>query len=390
MTHEQRERIAAILIDRGLTFAPLQDDMIDHIGCDVELLMDSGKSFEEALHETLDDIPGDHFVAVQREVLIGIDKRFAASKWLSYLTIAALLLGVFFKVFHLQFSDEILIASFILIGSTLLRGSFFGASMKGKPKGTTLLLFTLSGLIILLTGYAFRILHLSGADTIITVAGAVNVVALLINTYTFFQFPPGRETMLTFLHEKYTPDVERFLLILLFFITAIKIVGVVMVFHLPFTTVILLIVIFGGGLHLITMAWSILQQQVIFKRPIFLVSLVITSISLPLPFLGEILPWEIRIVSVTAFVLVSAFLAHSMQQQAATFFSTTLTGFPSLLFLMWAMLRLGVLPLDFSHYLFNLPVLILMVVGLLISEKHGTIRSFMIIALAGYLLEYQL
>jgi hypothetical protein len=390
MTSDQRDTIQAILVDRGLTFTPLQDEMIDHIGCDVELLMNSGRSFEEALQRTLEEIPAEHFSTVQRDVLVGIDERLAAFKGLSYLTIGSLLLAFLFKVLHLQFSDEIFIISFILIGATLLRGSFFGSSVTAKPKGITRLLFTLLGLIIFLTGYAFKILHLSGAETIIIVGSAVNVAALIINTYAFFRYPPGKETMLTFLHEKYTPSIERFLLILLFFITAVKIVSISTGFHVPVASVILLIIIFGAGLHFITMTWGILQQQVQFKRQIFLVGMVMTSVCLPLPFLGEILPSEIRVVSVTAFMVVSALLAFSMQQQTANVFSPILAGFVPLLFLTWAMLKLGVLPVGFERYLFNLPMLTSMVAGLLLSKKHDTMRSFMIISLAGFLIEYSL
>jgi hypothetical protein len=364
--------------------------MIDHIGCDVEPLMNSGLSFEEALQKTLGEIPGEHFSAVQRDVLVGIDKRFASFKWLSYLTIASLLLAFLFKVLHLQFSDEIFIISFLLIGATLLRGCFFGSSVTGRPKGITRLLFTLSGLIILLAGYAFKILHLPGAETIIIAGGTVNVGAFVINTYAFFRYPPGKETMLTFLHEKYTPGIERFLLILLFFITAVKMASMATGFHVPVTPVILLIVIFGSGLHFMAMTWSILQQQVQFKSTIFLVGLVIASICLPLPFLGEILSWEVRVVSVTAFMVTSALLALGMQQQGANVFSPILAAFVPLLFLTWAMLKLGVLPIGFHRYLFNLPVLTLMVAGLLLSKKHDTMRSFMIISLAGYLIEYSL
>jgi hypothetical protein len=390
MTSDQRNTIQAILADRGLTFTPLQEEMIDHIGCDVEQLMSSGTSFEEALQRTLDGIPAEHFSAVQRDVLVGIDKRFAAFKWFSYLTIAALLLAFFFKVLHLQFSDEIFIASFILIGASVVRASFFGSSVKGKPQGITRLLIMLSGLIILLTGYAFKILHLLGAEAIIIVGGTVNVAALLINTYAFFRYPPGKETMLTFLHEKYTPGIERFLLILLFFVTAVKVVSITTGFQASVAAFILLIVIFGAGLHFITMTGGILQQQVQFKRPVFLVGMAIASVCLPLPFLGEILPWEIRVVCVTAFMVASAFLAHNMQQQRANVFSPILAVFVSLLFLTWAMLKLDILPVGFYHYMFNLPVLTLMVAGLLSSKKHDTMRSFMIISLAGYLIEYSL
>jgi hypothetical protein len=138
------------------------------------------------------------------------------------------------------------------------------------------------------------------------------------------------------------------------------------------------------------MTWSILQQQVQFKSTIFLVGLVIASICLPLPFLGEILSWEVRVVSVTAFMVTSALLALGMQQQGANVFSPILAAFVPLLFLTWAMLKLGVLPIGFHRYLFNLPVLTLMVAGLLLSKKHDTMRSFMIISLAGYLIEYSL
>jgi hypothetical protein len=390
MTNEQSNKIQAILVERGMTFKPLQDEMIDHIGCDVEKLMDAGASFDDALHQTMGEIPADHFATIQRDTLLVIDKRFVASQWLSYLTIGSLFLALLFKILHLQFSGELLILSFILMAIALLTGSFSGVSVTREKKGIGRVMAMVAGVIILQLGYAFKILHLPGAESIILAAIAVTVGALLTNTYKVYQHAPGKETMLTFLHEKYTPNIERFLLVLLFAMTAVKIITITTSFQVSAGPIILLIIILGGGLQFIALTWRILEQQVIFKKPVFFVGIAIASLCLALPFLGEILRFEIRVVSVTAFALISAWLAFRMQQHSTNAVSFVMAILVPIVFIVWATVKLQLLPGEFNRYVFNLPVLALLVAGLVVSKKHDTMRSYMTVSISGYLIEYTL
>ena len=194
--------------------------------------------------------------------------------------------------------------------------------------------------------------------------------------------------MLSFLHEKYTSNIERFLLILLSVMITAKIISITTNFTIPGAPIILLVIIFGAGLQFIALSWRILEQQVLFKRTVFLVGIGITSFCLVLPFLGEIVPWEIRVISVTLFTLASAWIAFRMKQHSANVFSSMMVVIVPILFIIWATLKSQLLPAEFYKYIFNLPVLGLLTAGILFSKKHDTIKSYMIISLGGYLIEY--
>lgn len=388
MTNEQRNEIQSLLNERGLTFKPLQEEMIDHIACDVEQRMASGVSFREALKEAMTEVSPVQFATLQRDALIVIDKRFAASQWLSYSAMGILFAAFLFKVLHLQFSNELLVLSFVLMATALVAGSFSGNSFHRKKNDVIRIAFTLAGIVILQLGYAFKILHLPGADNIIIAATVVTVVTFLSNAYSVYRQTPGKETMLSFLHEKYTPSIERFLLILVSAMAVFTAVSITTDLYVPSVRVILLIVVYGAGIQFIAMTWRIVELNANFKKGIFLFGIAIASVCILLPFLGNILPFELRVILILMFTIVSSALAFSMQQGGTDIRPFLMVIVVPVVFFVWAFVKLTFLPQYFNHYIFNLPVLIVMCGALFLTGRHEILRSYMIISLGGYLIEY--
>jgi len=388
MTNEQRNEIQSLLNERGLTLKPLQEEMIDHIACDVEQRMEKGLSFREALREALNEVSPMHFSSLQRDALLVIDKRFAVSQWLSYSAMGALLSAFLFRVFHLQFSEALFTLSFILLATALFAGSLSGNSFYRKKNEMSRVMFTLAGIVILQFGYAFKILHLPGADTIIVAAIVVTIVTFLSNAYTVHRQAAGKETMLSFLHEKYTPSIERFLLILISVMAIFKTISIVTDFYVPSLQIVLLIVVYGAGVQFIAMTWRIVELNANYKKELFLFGMAIASICLVLPFLGNILPLNLRVLLILLFTLVSSALAFSMQQGNRNVLSFFIITFVSLVFFVWAMVKFTILPPHVNRYIFNLPVFALMCAALALTRRHDTMRSYMIISLSGYLIEY--
>lgn len=388
MTNEQRKEIQALLDERGLTFKPLQEEMIDHIACDVEQRMGKGVLFRDALRDAMSEVSPAHFLTLQRDTLLVIDKRFAASQWLSYSAMGALLAAFIFRVFHLQFSEALFILSFVFIATALITGSFSGSSFYKKESGISRVMFTLAGVVVLQLGYAFKILHLPGADNIIIVSTILTIITFLSNAYVVYRQLPGKETMLSFLHEKYTPSIERFLLILIGVMTAFKIVSVTTDYQIPSIQIILLIVIYGAGIQFIAMTWRIVESNADFKKGIFLFGMAVASVCIILPFLGSMLPFEVRVVLILLFTLVSSWLALSMQQNGTDVLSVLTVVIVSLVFITWALIKLAILPAHFNKFVFNIPVVILLGGSLAVARKHGTLRAYMMISLSGYLIEY--
>lgn len=261
INEEQRSIIKELLILQGLTFEPLQEEMIDHICCDIEVRITNGYSFDEALRSTMSDIQDDHFRTIQKHTMDTINKRFTLSQWLSYPALGFLLCSLIFKILHLQFTDELLLLSFVLIAASLLVSSVSGIYLNREKNGALRVLAVIIGVVILLIGYTFKILHLPGADPIVILAVTVLIGSLLVNTLFVYLNASRGGNLLTFLHEKYTPGIERFLLFLLLPITLYKIIVILSGGDYFVGGLILLIVIFGAGFQFIALTWRSIDRK---------------------------------------------------------------------------------------------------------------------------------
>ena len=196
MTDAQRNGIRERLIQAGLTFRPLQEEMLDHICCDVEERMNAGLRFEDALNETLQDLPPDHFRTIQNDTMETINKRFVLSRALSYAGLATLFISLSFKVLHLQYSGELLIVSFALIAAALVSGSVSGIYFNRGKRGAVTMLAIVGGTIVVLIGYAFRILHLPGGVVIVNAGMVVLALSALFNTFHVYHHATGEDNLL--------------------------------------------------------------------------------------------------------------------------------------------------------------------------------------------------
>lgn len=383
----QRNTIKELLVLQGLTFKPLQEEMLDHMCCDVEEKMANGASFEEALQTTLSDIPNDHFITIQKHTMDTINKRFTLSKWLSYSAIGFLLCSLIFKILHLQFTDALLLLSFVLIAVSLLTNSVSGIYMNREKRGAINVLAVIIGVVTLLIGYTFKILHLPGADQIIILAVTTLIVSLFVNTWFVYKNASGEGNLLSYLHEKYTPGIERFLLYLLLPVTLYKIVIMLSGEYNFVGGLILLIVIFGAGLQFIALTWRGMESNIVHRTRYKLTGTIISFMCLVLVFLGTVLPLELRIVMILLYSSVTAWLAFKLEQPE-TISLLLLTCFVPLLFFGWAMVKLELAPPELNGFIFNLPVLLVLIVGLFLCRKNDTMRTYMIVSLSSYVFEY--
>ncbi|HYG20255.1 MAG TPA: hypothetical protein VD816_15060 [Ohtaekwangia sp.] len=388
LTQAQREELRAFLVRQGLSFKPLQDEMFDHMSCDLEDRMSDGSSFHDAWHQSVAALPDNHFQNIQQDVMETINKQFTVSKGLSFAALGLLLISVVFKVLHLQFSGELLLVSFGLMAVALLTTSLSGISLNREKKGTIGLLAVVFGIIILMAGFSFKILHLPGADVFVITAVIVLIASLLANTLYVYQHASGKGNLLTFLHEKYTPGIERFLLLLLIPLAVYKMFTLVTGSSNFVGGLILLVVIYGAGLQLIAMSWRIMEKQPTKRNSTILIATIISFVCMTLPYLGPLLPVEARIAIIVVFNITASWLACNLDAGPRKVVPVILAIIVPIVFTSWAFIRLGFIPLSASVFFFNLPLLFLLVAGVFLTSKHGTMRAFMLISLAAYIFEY--
>ncbi|MFO7852679.1 MAG: hypothetical protein ACQERS_10620 [Bacteroidota bacterium] len=92
------------IINRGLTYEPLVDDILDHLCCMVEEEMESGYSFEQSYSTALNSIGDNRLPEIQHRTLLLLDKKFQKMKKLTYFlglaSVIIILIGAISKYMH--------------------------------------------------------------------------------------------------------------------------------------------------------------------------------------------------------------------------------------------------------------------------------------------------
>ncbi len=362
--------------------------MVDHVACDLELRMADGMAFEAAWQDITADISIDHFKLIQTETMETINKRFAWSQGLSILALTLLFASTLFKILHLQYADVLLVASFIVLASSLITSSLTGVFLRRGKAGAGRVLVIVVGITIMLLGYLFKFLHWPGADQIVLIAATIMIASFLINTIFIYKHSSGRANLLIFLHEKYTPGIERFLLILLCPVALYKLVTVVQGEGAFVGGVILLVIIFGSGLQFIALCWRRMEEDLTRRSKSMLIGILASSLCLMLPFLGPMIPAEIRIIVIMGFSSISAWLALRMEAEPYRLIPVIIVCLVPVVFAGWGLVHLGFIPVAAATIFFNIPILVALFSGLVLSRKHGVMRAYLLVSCTSYLLEY--
>jgi hypothetical protein len=305
----------------------------------------------------------------------------------SYLALGLLFMSMTFKILHYSLSGELLLASFVVIGISLLSGSLSGIKLNREKKGGFRILAIVAGALVMMAGYGFKVLQLPGGDWLVLLSVIILITSLVATTIYFYRNANGEGNLLTYLHEKYTPSIERFFLILLLPLALYKIITLL---NNPanFAGLILLVVMFGGGLQFFALNWRMMENNLEKRTPKLLIILIVTFLCFILVFLGPLINYQIRVVMIMIFSITAAWLAYRMDASPKNIVSMTLVFLVPVIFVVWGLITLQIIPSATGSVFFNLPVLILLGVGLFLCKKCGTMRTYMIISFASYLFEY--
>jgi len=387
LSTEQRAMLRNFLTSQGLTFNPLLEEMLDHISSDVEDRMRDGLSFDDAWHQTRTDIPENHLQNIQIETMETINKRFSVSRALSILALVLIFGGTAFKILHLAGASELLLLSFAAMAGSFLSGTVSGIYFHKEKKGAARILSLMAGTLLLLAAYTFRIMHWPGADQLVMLGVGVSLLAFLFNTIYIFRSSSPDANLLSYLHEKHTPGIERFLLILLVPVAILRMLTLPLPSNAFLGTIIFVTIIYGSGVQFFATTWRLLENGADKRSATTFSALVISFTCFSLVFLGELLGLEIRIVLIMIFSIVTAWLTYRIDRPK-NFFLTAVLGLVPALFTTNALVRLNLLPDMGTSFVFNVVILIILAAGVFISTKQKATRTFLILSLASYLLEY--
>jgi hypothetical protein len=387
LTAEQQLHVRKFLASQGLTFSPLVEEMFDHLSSDIEERMQDGLSFEDAWHQMKNDIPENHLQHIQNETMETITKRFSLSRLLSILALALMFGGIAFKILHLAGASQLLLLSFAAMAGSFISGTVSGIYFHKEKKGAARVLSIVAGTLVLLMAYTFRIMRWPGADQLVLLGVCVSLLSFLFNTIYIFRSSSPNANLLSYLHEKHSPGIERFFLILLLPTAILRIIMLPLPGHAFLGTIIFVTIIYGTGVQFYTLTWRLLETGTDKRNALIFSVLVISFTCFILVFLGELLAFEIRLVLIALFSILAAWLTYRIDPPKNSFVKAVLILVP-LLFTANVLLRLNLLPPSATNLFFNVVILVILAAGVFVSPKHEATRTFLILSLAGYLTEY--
>jgi len=370
LTSDQRDDVRNFLLSRGLAFKPLLDEMSDHVSCDLEELMKEGLTYEEAWKQTINQLPDDHFKNIQQETMETINQRFTLSRVFTYVALGGLFLASLFKLLHLRSPGEMAMLSFAALTVSLITGAVSGIYFNRDKEGAMRVLGLVAGTILMMIGYSFKIMHLAGADQLIILAVLITIVSMLVNTFYIYNRTSVNANLFTFLHEKYTPGIERFLLLLIIPILFSRLVHIVLVY--------------AAGLQFIALMWRYMDQDASRRNLVNLVGIVVAFTCLMVPMLGGVVAFELRLTAVILFNIVGAFLSFRFEQKPR--WSSYLVCIAPIMLTLTSLVKLGWMTSFSDNLPVNAVICVAIVASVFLSPKYSVMRTFMIMAL-GYLLE---
>ena len=200
---------------------------------------------------------------------------------------------------------------------------------------------------------------------------SIGLVSLLFNTLYVFRNNTGETNLLTYLHEKYTPGIERFFLFLLVPTAILKMVASPGVFV---GAIIFVVVIYGAGLQFYALVWRILEKNRSKRNLVILSAIILSFTSFSLVFLGDLLPVSVRLILIMIFSFITTWLMYSIDTPKNIFILWVVFIVP-VLFSASTLIRFHVIPGSLAPIIFNVGVPIVLTAGIFRQQKTRSNQS---------------
>lgn len=183
LSEKEIRRLSREIEKQGLTYTELQQELLDHLCCDVEAEMDEGMEFIKALEKVRKGMGKDRIQQIQEETLLLINQKYRIMKKFMYIlgmiAPAMLITGTIFKIQHWPGAGVLLVLSLFLLGAIYLP-VFVMVKIRdtrkvGKKVNMPMYIFGLVAGIIFIAGAMFKIMHWPGAGIMIMLSGIVTV-----------------------------------------------------------------------------------------------------------------------------------------------------------------------------------------------------------------------
>jgi len=172
---------------QGLTYTQLQNELLDHLCCDIETKMEEGIEFLKAYEEVQSRLENNRIQEIQEETLLLINQKYRMMKKFMYIlgTIAPslLIIGAFFKLQHWPGASIFIVLGSFLLGAIYLpvfaMVSMRDTRKKEKKVNKTLYVTGVITGFIFITGILFKIMHWPGAGVALMTSVILVVVVFI-------------------------------------------------------------------------------------------------------------------------------------------------------------------------------------------------------------------
>lgn len=124
LSEEQVEYIRSRVKHGGIGIAALQDDVLDHLCCMVELKMEEGGPFDEALTTAIQEFAPEGLEEIEQETLLLLNAKLMNMKKIMYgigfASTSSMSMGVTFKLLHMPGGDQLVTYGFLTFALVFL------------------------------------------------------------------------------------------------------------------------------------------------------------------------------------------------------------------------------------------------------------------------------
>jgi hypothetical protein len=175
-----------------ISLAHLSDDLVDHICCEVEQLMEEGKSFKEAYQQVKYQTGISVLKKIEEDTKFLIDKYYrlmkATMKITGNISLAIILIGTVFKILHWPGSAYLLAFGFLVVCAVFFPLAVYVNYKDTKKKKNLILhLSVLTSGILYMLGVVFKIEHWPGGGSLLSL-GYMSFVLLVIPILLYSRF----------------------------------------------------------------------------------------------------------------------------------------------------------------------------------------------------------
>lgn len=394
LNERELQQVRQRLFQAGVTHPALLDELTDHVSCDLEKYCSEGLSFDDAWQETMATIPSHYLTTLQIETMESIYPRMVWLRSLTYFSLVLYFFSLLFKVLHYPGAGVMLWLGWGGMITALSLFSIAGMVRYKDMKGGWPMLAAVFGMALALAGYTFGIMHWPGANSLINTGAIVLFLSLLVGTIYVFRQGPTSRNLVTYLHERYTPQIERVSIIILIpvlVVNTLYLLGRILpwidtvffqVSWRSMGSVQLILLALISCIHFIPLVWrATMQSAVRWQQGVLLSGIVISLWCISMLLTRDVFTVAARFWVLLTFLMVAgvvAFLGETFRASSQRMVALALIILVP--FIYFVMHHLSAKPISMGVGVY-ISMLMVLIAGLFACKRHGVMRAYMIISL---------